>query len=133
MNLINNAQAAIEKAIRHFRCMADDARIVLDSGFGTHPGECDLLYRNRKLYAELAIAALEEQQRRRWIPVEERLPEEVDERQDILILLSSGRMVVANYVKTANKGRIFFDGYDMFYPVAWQLLPEPYRPEKGDK
>ena len=129
MNLINNAQTAIEKAIRHFRCMADDARIVLDSGFGTHPGERDLLYRNRKLYAELAIAALEEQQRRRWIPVEERLPEEVDERQDILILLSSGRMVVANYVKTANKGKIFFDGYDMFHPVAWQSLPEPYRPE----
>ena len=95
----------------------------------------------------MAIAALEEQQSRRewyqkgyadgkkdaendrWIPVEERLPEEVDERQDILILLSSGRMVVANYVKTANKGKIFFDGYDMFRPVAWQPLPEPYRPE----
>ena len=61
--------------------------------------------------------------------MEERLPEEVDERQDILILLSSGRMVVANYVKTANKGKIFFDGYDMFHPVAWQLLPEPYKPE----
>ena len=99
----------------------------------------------------MAIAALEEQQSRRewyqkgyadgkkdaendrWIPVEERLPEEVDERQDILILLSSGRMVVANYVKTANKGKIFFDGYDMFHPVAWQPLPEPYKPEKGDK
>ena len=95
----------------------------------------------------MAIAALEEQQSRRewyqkgyadgkkdaendrWIPVEARLPEEVDERQDILILLSSGRMVVANYVKTANKGKIFFDGYDMFHPVAWQPLPEPYRPE----
>ena len=63
-----------------------------------------------------------------WIPVEERLPEEVDERQDILILLSSGRMVVANYVKTANKGKIFFDGYDMFHPVAWQPLPDPYCP-----
>ncbi|MGO5547973.1 DUF551 domain-containing protein [Lachnospiraceae bacterium LCP19S3_B12] len=99
----------------------------------------------------MAIAALEEQQSRRewyqkgyadgkkdaendrWIPVEERLPEEVDERQDILILLSSGRMVVANYVKTANKGKIFFDGYDMFHPVAWQPLPEPYKPEKGEK
>lgn len=94
----------------------------------------------------MAIAALEEQQNRRewyqkgyadgkkdaendrWIPVEERLPEEVDERQDILILLSSGRMVVANYVKTANKGKIFFDGYDMFHPVAWQPLPDPYCP-----
>ena len=99
----------------------------------------------------MAIAALEEQQSRRewyqkgyadgkkdaendrWVPVEERLPEEVDERQDILLLMSSGRIVIANYVQTANKGKIFFDGYDMFYPVAWQPLPEPYKPEEGDK
>lgn len=35
----------------------------------------------------MAIAALEEQQSRRWIPVEERLPEEVDERQDIFDII----------------------------------------------
>lgn len=52
---------AIEKAIRHFECVRDDAQVVLDSGFGTHEGESDLVYRNRKMYAELAIEALEKQ------------------------------------------------------------------------
>lgn len=52
---------AIKKAIRHFECMKNDAVVVIDSGFGTHPGESDLVYRNRKMYAELAINALEKQ------------------------------------------------------------------------
>ena len=52
---------AIKKAIRYFECMKNDAVVVLDSGFGTHPGEPDLVYRNRKMYAELAINALEKQ------------------------------------------------------------------------
>lgn len=52
---------AIEKAIRYFECVRDDAQVVLDSGFGTHKGESDLVYRNRKMYAELAIEALEKQ------------------------------------------------------------------------
>ena len=52
---------AIKKAIRHFEYMKNDAVVVLDSGFGTHPGELDLVYRNRKMYAELAINALEKQ------------------------------------------------------------------------
>ena len=54
-------EEAIKKAIRHFECMKNDAVVVLDSGFGTHPGESDLVYRNRKMYAELAINALEKQ------------------------------------------------------------------------
>ena len=52
---------AIKKAIKHFECMKNDAVVVLDSGFGTHPGESDLVYRNRKMYAEFAIQALEKQ------------------------------------------------------------------------
>ena len=56
-----NENEAIKKAIRHFECMKNDAVVVLDSGFGTHPGESDLVYRNRKMYAELAIQALEKQ------------------------------------------------------------------------
>ena len=52
---------AIKKAIRHFECMKNDAVVVLNSGFGTHPGESDSVYRNRKMYAELAINALEKQ------------------------------------------------------------------------
>ena len=52
---------AIKKAIRHFECVKNDAVVVLDSGFGTHPGESNIFYRNRKIYAELAIQALEKQ------------------------------------------------------------------------
>lgn len=51
----------LEKAIRHFECMRDDNIVVLNSGFGTKKGEHNSLYKNRKMYAELAIEALEKQ------------------------------------------------------------------------
>ena len=51
----------IKKAIKHFECVKNDAVAVLDSGFGTKPNESNTLYKNRKLYAELAINALEKQ------------------------------------------------------------------------
>lgn len=51
----------IEKAIKHFECVRDEAKAVLDSGFGTKPNESNILFKNRKLYAELAIKALEKQ------------------------------------------------------------------------
>lgn len=51
----------IEKAIKHFKNMRDDAVVVLDSGFGNKKGENNSLYKRRKLYAELAISALEKQ------------------------------------------------------------------------
>ena len=51
----------LEKAIRYFKNMRDDNKVVLDSGFGTEKGESNLLYKNRKKYAELAIEALEKQ------------------------------------------------------------------------
>ncbi len=51
----------IQKAIRHFECVKNDAVVVLDSSFGTRPGESNIVYKNRKMYAELAIQALEKQ------------------------------------------------------------------------
>ena len=51
----------LEKAIRYFKNMRDDNKVVLDSGFGMKKGENNLLYKNRKKYAELAIEALEKQ------------------------------------------------------------------------
>lgn len=51
----------IKKAIKHFECMKSDAVAVLDSGFGKKPNESNTVYKNRKLYAELAINALEKQ------------------------------------------------------------------------
>ena len=51
----------IKKAIKHFECMKSDAVAVLDSGFGKKPNESNTVYKNRKLYAELAINALAKQ------------------------------------------------------------------------
>lgn len=51
----------IQRAIKHYKNIRDGAIAVLDTGFGTHKGENDIVYRNRKLYAELAISALEKQ------------------------------------------------------------------------
>lgn len=51
----------IKKAIKHFECVKSDAVAVLDSGFGTKPNQSNIVYKNRKLYAELAINALEKQ------------------------------------------------------------------------
>lgn len=53
-----------EEAIRRFEKQLTDARCVLDSGFGTNPGESDTLYRKRKEMAEIALQALREQEER---------------------------------------------------------------------
>lgn len=51
----------IEKAIKHFKCVSDDAKAILNSGFGKEPNQSPLIYERRKLYANLAIEALEKQ------------------------------------------------------------------------
>lgn len=51
----------IKRAIKHFECVKNEAVAILDSGFGTKPNENNIVYKNRKLYAELAINALEKQ------------------------------------------------------------------------
>lgn len=52
------------EAIRRFEKQLTEAMVVLDSGFGTRPGENDLLYRKRKEMAEIALQALREQEER---------------------------------------------------------------------
>lgn len=52
------------EAISRFEKQLHDAMVVLDSGFGTRPGEHDLLYRKRKEMAEIALQALREQEAR---------------------------------------------------------------------
>lgn len=52
------------EAISRFEKQLHEAMVVLDSGFGTRPGENDLLYRKRKEMAEIALQALREQEAR---------------------------------------------------------------------
>lgn len=47
-----------EEAIVLFEKQLTAARVVLDSGFGSNPGENDSLYRRRKEMAEVALSAL---------------------------------------------------------------------------
>lgn len=47
-----------EEAITLFEKQLTAAQVVLDSGFGSNPGENDILYRRRKEMAEIALFAL---------------------------------------------------------------------------
>lgn len=47
-----------EEAIELFEKQLTAARVVLDSGFGSNPGENDILYRRRKEMAEIALSTL---------------------------------------------------------------------------
>ena len=53
-----------EEAIERFENQLKGTIAVLDSGFGTYPGESNRLYRDRKEMAQFAIAALQEQEKR---------------------------------------------------------------------
>ena len=63
-----------EEAIALFEKQLTAAQVVLDSGFGSNPGENDFLYRRRKEMAEIALTALRpvsreqvEQMRGEWV------------------------------------------------------------------
>ena len=47
-----------EEAIALFEKQLTAAQVVLDSGFGSNPGENNSLYRRRKEMAEIALFAL---------------------------------------------------------------------------
>ena len=47
-----------EEAIDLFEKQLTAAQVVLDSGFGSNPGENNFLYRRRKEMAEIALTAL---------------------------------------------------------------------------
>lgn len=47
-----------EEAITLFEKQLTAAQVVLDSGFGSNPGENDILYRRRKEMTEIALIAL---------------------------------------------------------------------------
>jgi hypothetical protein len=53
-----------DEAIKRCKNIRDGAVAVLDTGFGTHEGESDILYRRRVDFAETCISALREQTER---------------------------------------------------------------------
>lgn len=124
---------AIKKAIRHFECVKNDAVVVLNSGFGTRPGESNIVYRNRKMYAELAIQALEKQINDGWISVNDRLPEEaygclVTVMDCCPYLMRDYENIYPEPVGWDGKSWNNSDGKEIpFEVLAWMPLPKPYK------
>ena len=63
----------------------------------------------------------------KWIPVSERLPEEFE---FVLVYLHTKIMTVAS--RTTNGGFYNIQGDEIWPPIAWMPLPEPYTPYKGE-
>lgn len=123
----------IEKAIRHFENMRNENIVVLNTGFGDKPNEHNTLYANRKLYADLAIQALQEKQEREWIKFETEIDEEdgreifccpiPDDEQDVLI--TDGKNVWLDMFCNDGNDCWFDSGFDFDKITHWQPLPEP--------
>lgn len=71
-----------------------------------------------------------------WIPVEEGLPEVPDDIEDeycpefnVTIKGAS----CATTLKYSPDGTWFDDSGQVYVVIAWRPLPEPYRPEKGER
>lgn len=69
-----------------------------------------------------------------WIPVEERLPEVPDDIEDEycpefnVTIKGASR---ATTLKYSPDGTWFDDSGQVYVVIAWQPLPEPYRPERS--
>ncbi len=125
----------VEEAIVEFEKQLHSAVVVLASGFGTHPGENDRIYRKRKAMAEIALSALRAQQGAKWISVKDRLPELIPctagtAYSEAVIVWTSGRKAMI----------AVYDGIDFMCAADywdadgemithWMPLPEP--PKEG--
>ena len=133
-----------EEAIKRFEDQLTAAVAVLDSGFGTRPGESDRLYRERKKMAEIALQALREQEENRWIPVTERLPEEKEivlarlphpvQRlnapyyEDVLLLWRVKHNIIGGHSYIAWE-RVYGGETVSYNPTHWMRLPAPPKEE----
>ena len=71
-----------------------------------------------------------------WIPVEERLPEDLYTPSELyerwfLITTPFGEEKVVQRTSCVPTGYVWFDGYDSVRVSAWRYI-EPYRPERSD-
>lgn len=75
---------------------------------------------------DMAISALEKQDKQRWIPVSERLPEDDTE---VLVYLFSRPSPYIAWVSDCHWYTEEFEIEKENYPIAWMPLPEPYKGE----
>ena len=86
----------------------------------------------------VVIKALDQEQKPKWIPVSERLPN-YDEciKNNGLFNVSDGNRTYTEWFDIYDKqrfGEFTMDGFRVDYAVtAWMPLPEPYKPERERK
>ena len=96
-------------------------------------------FQNAMFYTERAKGIVEEIIHKHmgndgWIPVEERLPEVPDDIEDEycpefnVTIKGASR---ATTLKYSPDGTWFDDSGQVYVVIAWQPLPEPYRPERS--
>ena len=136
------------EAIERFEKQLTAAQVVLDSGFGTKPGDNNCLYVVRKEMAAIALEALREQELARnshdvaqackWISVSERLPQEYGAVcKNVILLMDDGFVTVGWLNQVTGKG-YYLDAVNddvIREPLSrfthWMALPEP--PKEGGR
>lgn len=93
---------------------------------------------HREQYKGLCMAeeSIRKHMNDRWIPVDERLPEEpkenpvFDDKPLELYLVDMG----GSYpLRAFWNGKRFTDGWSVLNVIAWRPLPEPYSPERNSE
>ena len=98
---------------------------LFDWSCGACVGECDEYIKER------AKDIIRKHMNDGWIPVEERLPEEAG---TYIVNALNGERDIVTFAKWQNRYKRFdMTGARAYWRIiAWQPLPEPYRPERSD-
>lgn len=101
-------------------------------------GELNYVYSEEDYALDMAIRALEQQEKERWIPVGERLPEEHGEQDECehtssdLVLITvrddNGNTFITDDI-TVNGEWVNYENYNYFEVIAWKPMPEEYKGE----
>ena len=103
-----------EEAIALFEKQLTAAQVVLDSGFGSNPGENNSLYRRRKEMAEIALSALRpvsREQVEKVFPGCEMCREKKEVKSDNFCGAATMRIVGDSIDLRGNKKKIKFFGH----------------------
>lgn len=114
-----------EKITEQLLRMADEAEQEAEA-----EADCSSYYEGVAEGITSVIELMKVEVRNGWIPVKERIPEVFD---NVLVCTKEGGRTIAHRCPNQAHGRY----YDLHSSpidniIAWQPLPEPYRPEEGE-
>lgn len=115
-----------EEAIAKFEKQLTSAMVVLDSGFGTRPGESDRLYRERKELAEIALSALRAQQEveSKLKVLESNAPLTLDELVEFGVRSENGENIIVYCTPLNDWAKVFKFGLLFFGTEDYRSWPE---------